>query len=84
MTRLSVCGLGVSCNEMNDTPMLLVVQIPPLFQKKFEPPRNEILDTPLISLVICFTFLNINEYVKKTIREGCNVLRVTNASRSIC
>ena len=25
MTRLSVCGLGVSCNEMNDTPMLLVV-----------------------------------------------------------
>ena len=26
MTRLSVCGLGVSCNEMNDTPMLLVVE----------------------------------------------------------
>ena len=26
MTRLSVCGLGVSCNEMIDTPMLLVVQ----------------------------------------------------------
>ena len=26
MTRLSVCGLGVSCNEMSDTPMLLVVQ----------------------------------------------------------
>ena len=26
MTRLSVCGLGVSCNEMNDTPMLLVVK----------------------------------------------------------
>ena len=26
MTRLSVCGLGVSCNEMNDTPMLLVVR----------------------------------------------------------
>ena len=25
MTRLSVCGLGVSCNEINDTPMLLVV-----------------------------------------------------------
>ena len=25
MTRLSICGLGVSCNEMNDTPMLLVV-----------------------------------------------------------
>ena len=25
MTRLSVCGLGVSCNEMSDTPMLLVV-----------------------------------------------------------
>ena len=25
MTRLSVCGLGVSCNEMNDTPMLLDV-----------------------------------------------------------
>ena len=25
MTRLSVCSLGVSCNEMNDTPMLLVV-----------------------------------------------------------
>ena len=26
MTRLSVCSLGVSCNEMIDTPMLLVVQ----------------------------------------------------------
>ena len=25
MTRLSVCGLGVSCNEMIDTPMLLIV-----------------------------------------------------------
>ena len=25
MTRLSVCGLGVSCNEMSDTLMLLVV-----------------------------------------------------------
>ena len=25
MTRLSVCGLGVSCKEMSDTPMLLVV-----------------------------------------------------------
>ena len=25
MTRLSVCSLGVSCNEMIDTPMLLVV-----------------------------------------------------------
>ena len=27
MTRLSVCGLGVSCNEMSDTPMLLVVML---------------------------------------------------------
>ena len=27
LTRLSVCGLGVSCNEMNDTPMLLVVEL---------------------------------------------------------
>ena len=26
MTRLSVCSLGVSCNEMIDTPMLLVVE----------------------------------------------------------
>ena len=25
MTRWSLCGLGVSCNEMSDTPMLLVV-----------------------------------------------------------
>ena len=25
MTRLSVCSLGVSCNEMIGTPMLLVV-----------------------------------------------------------
>ena len=25
MTRLSVCSLGVSCNEIIDTPMLLVV-----------------------------------------------------------
>ena len=25
MTRLSVCSLGVSCNEMIDTPMSLVV-----------------------------------------------------------
>ena len=25
MTRLSVCSLGVTCNEMIDTPMLLVV-----------------------------------------------------------
>ena len=25
MTRLSVCSLRVSCNEMIDTPMLLVV-----------------------------------------------------------
>ena len=25
MTRFSVCSLGVSCNEMIDTPMLLVV-----------------------------------------------------------
>ena len=25
MTRLSVCSLGVSCNEMIDTPLLLVV-----------------------------------------------------------
>ena len=25
MTRLSVCGLGVSCNEMIYTPILLVV-----------------------------------------------------------
>ena len=28
MTRLSVCSLGVSCNEMIDTPMLLVVVKP--------------------------------------------------------
>ena len=27
MTRLSVCGLGVSCNEMNDNPMLLLVGV---------------------------------------------------------
>ena len=27
MTRLSVCSLGVSCNEMIDTPMLLVVTL---------------------------------------------------------
>ena len=27
MTRLSVCGLEVSCNEMSDTPMLLVVRL---------------------------------------------------------
>ena len=27
MTRLSVCSLGVSCNEMIDTPMLLVVLV---------------------------------------------------------
>ena len=26
MKRLSVCSLGVSCNEMIDTPMLLVVE----------------------------------------------------------
>ena len=26
MTSLSVCSLGVSCNEMSDTPMLLVVK----------------------------------------------------------
>ena len=25
MTRLSVCSLGVSCDEMIDTPILLVV-----------------------------------------------------------
>ena len=25
MTRLSVCSLGVSCNDMIDTPMLLIV-----------------------------------------------------------
>ena len=29
MTRLSVCSLGVSCNEMIDTLMLLVVPLPP-------------------------------------------------------
>ena len=28
MTSLSVCSLGVSCNEMSDTPMLLVVPSP--------------------------------------------------------
>ena len=28
MTCLSVCSLGVSCNEMIDTPMLLVVPLP--------------------------------------------------------
>ena len=27
MTRLSVCSLGVACNEMIDTPMLLVVVV---------------------------------------------------------
>ena len=27
MTRLSVCSLGVSCNDMIDTPMLLVVVV---------------------------------------------------------
>ena len=30
MTRLSVCSLGVLCNEMINTPMLLVVVQPPL------------------------------------------------------
>ena len=25
MTRLSVCSLGVSCNEMIDTPILVLV-----------------------------------------------------------
>ena len=40
MTRLSVCGLGVSCNEMNDTPMLLVVSC------------NEMNDTPMLLVVI--------------------------------
>ena len=34
MTRLSVCSLGVSCNEMIDTPMLLVVREHSIFLKK--------------------------------------------------
>ena len=32
MTRLSVCSLGVSCNEMIDTPMLLVKKLCIFFQ----------------------------------------------------
>ena len=35
MTRLSVCGLGVSCNEMNDTPMLLVVGMNYIYNQNF-------------------------------------------------
>ena len=35
MTRLSVCSLGVSCNEMIDTPMLLVVKNDLLFSDVF-------------------------------------------------
>ena len=39
MTRLSVCSLGVSCNEMIDTQMLLVVREHSIFlKKKFSSP----------------------------------------------
>ena len=34
MTRWSVCGLGVSCNEMSDTPMLFVVVCLEVFEFK--------------------------------------------------
>ena len=42
MTRLSVCGLGVSCNEMNDTPMLLVVVTECMTETSEESKRNRV------------------------------------------
>ena len=40
MTRLSVCGLGVSCNEMSDTPMLLVVRVYGVNNNKYDRKRE--------------------------------------------
>ena len=55
MTRLSVCGLGVSCNEMNDTPMLLVVPtdnvMEPEVKSTYHIWRNHIEDQPIEDFV---------------------------------
>ena len=42
MTRLSVCSLRVSCNEMIDTPMLLVV-ISTVLMRFFGYPYNDLV-----------------------------------------
>ena len=55
MTRLSVCGLGVSCNEMNDTPMLLVVTLSKHIRQRIllinEPEPEPV---PIVDCVKCF------------------------------
>ena len=48
MTRLSVCGLGVSCNEMSDTPMLLVVPYHMDMEKKAPPSGEKVVKRPPI------------------------------------
>ena len=52
MTRLSVCSLEVSCNEMIDTPMLLVVGLMSERKSRNEPCMHALL--PEIWPFSCF------------------------------
>ena len=58
MTSLSVCSLGVSCNEMSDTPMLLVVQFKSVFTKKTSSKIPQMPGTSFPSI----NALNITEF----------------------
>ena len=63
MTRLSVCGLGVSCNEMNDTPMLLVVIFNHFHGKKSSQKiinKHEFFHGPFYNAALPLIYLNID------------------------
>ena len=75
MTRLSVCGLGVSCNEMNDNPMLLVVTLEyidqnPIKNRKFlllySHKSNKIIKIELFLMYMMTTWLQTSSANQST------------------
>ena len=55
---------------------LCAMPIPPLFQKNFEPPRNEILDTPLLRVPLeskTFSSLSARIWNALSLKLNCNV-----------
>ena len=79
MTRLSVCSLGVSCNEMIDTPMLLVVVLHQCLQRQNREINENSIQT---GIVLCLHAL-IKREIKVTgavLLTLCDILLHTTDS----
>ena len=59
--------------------VLRAMQITPLFQKKFEPPRNEILDTPLYNDDACLKELFF--FQNYLVVANCDIVQINLCAR---